>query len=141
MWYAVAGAFFSALSSIWDKYIFQVRALPVEATQLAFQIGLVVFYAVALAIGRFVRAEGPRFEWRWTIPFVGILLAAADWLYFKGLACPGAPVSAASLMRRFSIVITFVLGARFFHETNLVRKGIALAAIVAGVALICLGKG
>ena len=141
VWYAVAGAFFSALSSIWDKYIFQVRALPVEATQLAFQIGLVVFYAVALAIGRFVRAEGPRFEWRWTIPFVGILLAAADWLYFKGLACPGAPVSAASLMRRFSIVITFVLGARFFHETNLVRKGIALAAIVAGVALICLGKG
>ena len=71
---------------------------------------------------------------------VGILLAAADWLYFRGLAFPDAPVSAASLLRRFSVVITFVLGARFFHETNLVRKGIGLAAIVAGVVLICLGK-
>jgi drug/metabolite transporter (DMT)-like permease len=48
-------------------------------------------------------------------------------------------VSAASLLRRFSVVITFVLGARIFHETNLARKVVALAAIVAGVALICLG--
>ena len=139
VWCAVAGAFFSALSAIWDKYIFQVRGLPVDAVQLVFQAGLVVFYAVALAAGRAVSACGPHFEWRWSIPFVGILLAAADWLYFNGLACPGAPVSAASLMRRFSVVITFVLGARFFHETNLARKAVALAAIVAGVVLICLG--
>ena len=41
-------------------------------------------------------------------------------------------------MRRFSVVLTFLLGARFFHETNLVRKGFALAAIVVGVALLCL---
>ena len=139
VWCAVAGAVFSALSAIWDKYLFQVRGLPVEAVQLVFQAGLVAFYAAALAVGRLVRLPGASFEWRWTIPFVGILLAAADWLYFNGLALPDAPVSAASLMRRFSVVITFVLGARFFHETNLVRKGIGLAAIVAGVALIRLG--
>ena len=140
VWCAIAGAVFSALSSIWDKYLFQVRGLPVEAVQLVFQIGLVAFYAVALAAGRVVRIHGAAFEWRWSIPFVGILLAAADWLYFQGLARPDAPVSAASFMRRFSVVITFVLGARFFHETNLVRKGIGLAAIVTGVVLICLGR-
>ena len=141
VWYAFAGAAFSALSSIWDKYLFQVRALPVESVQLAFQVGLVVFYSVVLAVSRVFNAEKVAFEWRRTIPLVGILLAAADWLYFQGLACPDAPVSAASLLRRFSVVITFVLGARFFHETNLVRKGLALAAIVVGVVLICLGKG
>lgn len=139
VWCAIAGAFFSAISAIWDKYLFQVRSLPVETVQFAFQTGLVVFYAAALAVARAFKAEGPAFEWRRSIPFVGILLAAADWLYFQGLACPDAPVSAASLMRRFSVVITFVLGAKFFHETNLARKSIALAAIVAGVALICLG--
>ena len=139
MWCAVAGAFFAALSAIWDKYLFQVRGLPVDAVQLVFQIGLVVFYAAALAAEGFVAKGGSSFEWRWSIPFVGILLAAADWLYFNGLACPDAPVSAASLLRRFSVVITFVLGARIFHETNLARKVVALAAIVAGVALICLG--
>ena len=141
VWYAFAGAACSALSSIWDKYLFQVRALPVESVQLAFQVGLVAFYAVALAASRLFHAEKVAFEWRRTIPLVGMLLAVADWLYFQGLACPDAPVSAASLLRRFSVVITFVLGARFFHETNLVRKGLALAAIVVGVVLICLGKG
>ena len=43
-------------------------------------------------------------------------------------------------MRRFSVVLTFLLGAKFFHETNLVRKGLALAAILIGVVLLCLGK-
>ena len=137
VWCAIAGAVCSAGSSIWDKYVFQVRALPVEQVQLVFQAGLVAFYALALAASRALRLGRDAFEWRWTIPFVGILLAGADWLYFKGLAYPGVPISAASLMRRFSVVLTFLLGARFFLETNLVRKGLALAAIVAGVVLLC----
>ena len=140
VWCAVAGAVFSALSSLWDKYVFQVRALPVESVQLVFQVGLVAFYALAFAAARALRIGRDAFAWRWTIPLVGILLAGADWLYFRGLAHPGAPISAASLMRRFSVVLTFLLGARFFHEANLVRKGIALAAIVAGVALMCAGR-
>ncbi len=141
VWCAIAGAFCSALSALWDKYIFQVRALPVETVQFVFQIGLVVFYGVALAVVSAAPGQRERgaFEWRWSIPLVGILLAVADWMYFTGISFGGAPISAASLLRRFSVVITFFLGAKFFHETNLVRKAVALAAIVAGVALICLG--
>ena len=71
--------------------------------------------------------------------FVGILLAASDWLYFTGLSHADVPVSVASLLRRLSVVITFFAGAKFFHETNLARKSLALAAILAGVVLICLG--
>lgn len=141
VWCAIAGAFCSAISSLWDKYLFQVRGLPVESVQFVFQVGLVVFYGVALLVSGATASVGRsvRFEWRWTIPMVGILLAAADWLYFTGLAFPDAPISAGSLLRRFSVVITFVLGAKFFHETNLVRKAVALSVIVAGVVLICLG--
>ena len=138
VWCAIAGACFSALSSIWDKYVFQVAAAPVEAVQFFFQIGLVLVYALALAAQRLFGISHDRFEFRRTIPLVGILLAAADWLYFTGLAVPGAPISVGSLLRRFSVVITFVLGARFFHETNLKRKALALAAILAGVVLLCL---
>lgn len=140
VWCAIVGAVFSALSAIWDKYVFQVRALPVESVQFVFQAGLVAFYALALVGSRTMRVGREEFGWRWTIPLVGILLAGADWLYFKGLAHPGVPVSAASLMRRFSVVLTFLLGARFFNETNLVRKGLALVAIVSGVGLMCLAK-
>ncbi len=140
VWCAIAGACFSALSSMWDKYVFQVRAANVETVQLLFQCGLVVFYACAIAVQRAFGLRRDAFEWRWSIPFVGILLAAADWLYFRGLSVPGVPVSAASLIRRLSVVLTFLLGAKFFHETNLVRKGLALAAIVLGVILLCIGR-
>ncbi len=184
VWCAFAGALCSAVSALWDKYVFQVAAAPVEAMQFWFQIGLVAVYGGLLAAtwawrrasgeGREEgRADGfakgsrrsagatnstvsgicrtgdaggaasppggaaPRlFQWRWTIPFVGVFLVCADWLYFTGIAGEGVPISTASLLRRVSVVVTFVLGAKFFHETNLLRKGLALAAILVGVALI-----
>jgi len=136
VWCAIAGAVFSAVSSLFDKFVFQKQAVSTEGVQFFFQVGLVVVYALALATQRLAGLRHDRFEWRWTIPFVGILLATADWLYFHGLAIPDAPVSVVALLRRFSVAITFVLGALFFHETNLRRKGLALIAVLAGVALI-----
>ena len=138
MWCAVGGMCFSAASSLWDKYIFQLQGIPVEQMQFWFQIGLVAVYAALFAANRVARVDRTPFAWRWSIPAVGVLLAFADWLYFNGLAIPGVPISVGSLMRRFSVVITFLLGAKFFHETNLRRKGLALAAIVAGIALMAI---
>ena len=138
VWLAVGGMCMSALSSVWDKFILQRCAIPVETVQFWFQLGLVAVYAVLLAVQRFMRLERTRFQWRWTIPATGILLAAADWLYFHGLAIPDVQISVGSLMRRFSVVITFVLGAIVFRERNLKRKGAALAAILAGILLLCL---
>ena len=138
VWCAIAGACCSAVSSLWDKYCFQVRAASVEVVQFWFQIGLVAVYGMLLSGQRLLGMGRARFEWRWTIPFVGILLACADWLYFTGLAIPDVPISIASLMRRFSVALTFILGARFFHETNLCRKGIALALILLGITLLCI---
>ena len=138
---AVVGAVLSAVSSIWDKYVFQVAASPVEATQLVFQVGLVAVYGVSLIVRRcFLPSPSTgsfAFTWRWTIPFVGVLLCLSDWLLFTGLSLPGTPISVCSLMRRFSVAITFVLGALFFHETNLARKSVALALVLAGIALLC----
>jgi len=139
VWCAFAGMCCSACSSLWDKYLFQVRALPVEVVQFWFQVGLVAVYAT-LFLGRAVfRLQHDRFTWRVSMPLVGILLALADWLYFTGLAEPGVPISVASLLRRASVVITFALGARFFHETNLRRKALALVVILTGIVLLTLG--
>jgi transporter family protein len=126
------------VSSLWDKFILQHCAIPVEKMQFWFQTGLIAVYAALFAGQRILQLKRERFEWRWTIPATGILLAAADWLYFHGLAIPDVPISVGSLLRRFSVVITFALGAIFFRERNLKRKGLALAAILAGVVLLCL---
>lgn len=138
VWLAIGGMCMSAVSSVWDKFILQKCAIPVETVQFWFQIGLVSIYALLLAGQRILHIDHRRFEWRWTIPATGILLAAADWLYFHGLAIPDVPISVGSLLRRFSVVITFILGALFFKERNLKRKGMALAAILTGVILLCM---
>lgn len=138
IWFALGGMCMSAVSSLWDKFILQKCAIPVETMQFWFQLGLVAMYAVLFALRRFAPGERDAFEWRWSIPLTGVLLVAADWLYFHGLAIPDVSIAAGSLLRRFSVVITFVLGAAFFHERNLRRKAVALAAILAGVVLLCI---
>jgi transporter family protein len=141
VWCAIAGACLSAVSSLWDKYVFQKALQPVEETQFYFQAGLVGVYGLLVLFDKSFSAEKRgRFEWRWTIPFVGILLAVADWLYFNGLSVPNAPVSLAALVRRFSVVITFILGVMIFREKNVFRKSLALAAVTVGVVLLCIAK-
>ena len=149
VWCAVGGAVLSACSSLWDKYVFQLAASPIKSTQLVFQLGLIVVYGLGLLAVTAYRASLPpasrrprpptsfQFSWRWTIPAVGVLLAFSDWLMFNGLSLPDVPVSVASLLRRFSVAITFVLGAVFFRETNLRRKAFALTLVLAGIALLC----
>ena len=137
VWCAVGGMCLSAVSSLWDKFILQRCAIPVETVQLWFQLGLVTMYGALTAVRGLLGAGRDAFEWRWTIPATGVLLVAADWLYFHGLAIPDVSIAAGSLLRRFSVVITFVLGAALFGERNLRRKGVALAAILAGVAMLC----
>ena len=137
VWFAIGGMCMSAVSSLWDKFILQKCAIPVETMQFWFQLGLVAMYAILLVVRQLAPGGRDAFEWRWSIPLTGVLLVAADWLYFHGLAIPDVSIAAGSLLRRFSVVITFVLGAVFFHERNLRRKAIALAAIIAGVVLLC----
>jgi len=55
VWCAVVGACCSALSSVWDKYVFQLCGADVEAVQFFFQIGLVVVYAMILSAQRLLR--------------------------------------------------------------------------------------
>ena len=130
MWttWILTSAVFLALYDVAKKASVKGNAvLPVLLVSSA--CGLAAYLAGLAASGQMaetVLATTPR-----TVAF-------ADWLYFHGLAIPGVPISVGSLMRRFSVVITFLLGAKFFHETNLRRKGLALAAIVAGIALMAI---
>jgi len=138
VYFAVGGMILSAVSALFDKYVFQVAAAPKESVQLLFQLFNFAFYTLIWSVGRAVRSGGTPFEWRKTIPFVGITLALADWLYFKALADPEAMISVGSLLRRFSVVITFFLGAFIFRERNLKRKTLALALVLAGTLILCL---
>lgn len=144
---AFMGTFFGSCSALYDKCLLQQKGLSTGTVLWWFMGGMGVIYAVATMIGvlrgrKSVRRSdaGPRFEWRWTIPLVGILLAASDACYFNAISMPDAKISVLSLVRRSSVVLTFLVGGAVFRETNLLRKGMALATILAGVLLLCLKR-
>ena len=76
--------------------------------------------------------------WRGTIPATGILLIAADWLYFYTVSLPDMPISILSLVRRCSCIVTFAVGSWYFRDANLKRKAFALGMILLGVVLLAL---
>lgn len=84
------------------------------------------------------RAEFTPFRWRWSIPAIGLLLVVADIVYFHAVRQPEALILIVSLVRRCSVVVSFVAGAIIFGEVNRRRKAWALAGVLAGVALIML---
>jgi len=130
---AFAGTLFGSCSALYDKCLLQSMGMPPGTVLWWFMGGMCVIYAAITAV---VGRGG--FEWRITMPCVGVLLAISDACYFNAVAVPDAKISVLSLIRRSSVVLTFLLGGAMFHETDLRRRAIALAAIVAGVALLCL---
>jgi transporter family protein len=86
------------------------------------------------------KEKTPRFQWDWTLLVVAVLITAADMLYFFALKQPGALLSVISVVRRGSILVTFVCGAILFKEGNLKAKGLNMLVMVAGIVLLLLGS-
>lgn len=129
---AFAGTLLGSCSALYDKLLMQGMGIDPLVVLWWFLGGMMVMYAVPAVLGR----RG--FEWRWTMPVTGVLLAVTDACYFTAIAVPGAQISVLSLIRRSSIVLTFFIGGALFRERDIKRKALALAAILLGVLMLCL---
>jgi transporter family protein len=138
VFYAFAGTLLGAASALYDKYLLRTCGIERNTLQFWFAIDLVAVLGLCLLVQRMAGLQRTRFAWRWTIPVVGILLMAADWFYFGALSEEGVAISVLSLIRRSNVVVSFAVGAWLFRENNLRKKAVALAAILAGVAILCL---
>ena len=81
-----------------------------------------------------------RFKWDWMLVVIAVFITGADMLYFFALKQDGALLSVISLMRRCSVVVTFVVGAIVFKEKNLKAKSLDLAILLAGIFCLVLGS-
>lgn len=140
VWLMMLATFLGAASSLYDKYLLQTRAIPCNTVQFWFAADLVVCFLIALAISRaWPRRKPPHpFHWRWSIPLAGLALVVADQAYFQAVHTEGVLISVVSMLRRSSILVTFVMGALVFKDTNLRRKGWAVLVLLAGILLLCL---
>jgi len=134
------GTLLGSVSALYDKFLLGTVGMPRVLMQFHFSVDLVAILGIAWLIRACLRKSSRTFTWRWSIPLTGILLIAADWLYFYALSLPDTQISILSLLRRCSCVVTFALGSIYFRDKNVRVKAAALAAILLGVAMLAFFK-
>ena len=77
--------------------------------------------------------------WVFWVLLVSLFLSAADFAYFYALSLPGALVSVVSMVRRSSVLVSFLVGALVFREKNLSSKAIDLLLVLLGMLFLYLG--
>jgi drug/metabolite transporter (DMT)-like permease len=86
------------------------------------------------------RSHTTPFHWDWAIIGVSLFLSTADFMYFYSLSLPSAMISIVSMIRRGSVVVSFLFGALFFHEKNLRAKAFDLALVLLGMVFLYIGS-
>ena len=80
------------------------------------------------------------FHWDWCIILISLFLSAADFAYFYALGLDGAMISIVSMIRRGSVLVSFLFGAMVFHEKNLKAKVIDLALVLLSMLFLFIGS-
>ncbi|WP_320112928.1 DMT family transporter [Draconibacterium orientale] len=138
IYFIVAGTLLGACSGLYDKFILQrIDRVAVQAWFSVYQV--VILLPFVLLNEKVRKRKNIRFEWRWTIPLIGLFLIIADYLYFYALSNEDALISVISALRRGSVLVAFVVGGVLFKEQNLKKKGAYLVGILTGILLITLG--
>ena len=106
---AVAGA----VSGLYDKYL--MKQLPPMVVQSWYNV------------------------YQMFIIFISIFLCAADFVYFYALSYEDSMISIVSMVRRGSVIVSFLFGAMVFREKNLKSKAIDLILVLIGMIFLYLG--
>ena len=61
-------------------------------------------------------------------------------MYFYSLSLPDAMISIVSMVRRGSVVVSFLFGAWLFRERNLKAKAFDLALVLLGMLFLYIGS-
>lgn len=128
-----------AISGLYDKYLMQIIApSSVQFWFNTYQWFMMLLVLLLIWYPR--RDKTTKFEWRWSILIFSLLLTAADFVYFYALTLPGAMISIISMVRRSSVLVSFLGGVVLFKEKNLKGKAIDLVLILIAMFFLYLGS-
>ena len=125
----VGAAALGAISGLYDKYLMASASdggvgLDRMMVQSWYNIYQCVLMGIMLLLLWWPKHnQTTPFHWDWAIIGVSLFLSTADFMYFYSLSLPSAMISIVSMIRRGSVVVSFLFGALFFHEKNLRAKG------------------
>ena len=142
----VGAAALGAVSGLYDKYLMApvseggvgLDRMLVQSWYNIYQCAMMLVMLVVLWWPK--HKETTPFHWSWSILGVSLFLSTADFMYFYSLSLPDAMISIVSMVRRGSVVVSFLFGAWFFHEKNLKAKAFDLALVLLGMLFLYIGS-
>ena len=142
----VLAALLGTCSGLYDKYLMApVEAGGVGLDRMAVQSWYNLYQCVMMGVVLLLvwfpsRRHTTPFRPHWAILCISVFLSAADFVYFYALSQPGAMVSVVSMVRRGSVIVSFMFGALLFREKNLKNKAIDLLLVLLGMLFLYLGS-
>ena len=142
----VGAAVLGAVSGLYDKYLMAsvsdggigLDRMVVQSWYNIYQC--LMMGAMLLLLWVPNRKSTTPFHWHWAIIFISLFLSAADFVYFYALSLDDAMISIVSMVRRGSVIVSFLFGAMVFREKNLKSKAIDLLLILIGMVFLYLGS-
>ena len=135
-----------AVSGLYDKYLMAspenhgvgLDKMAVQSWYNIYQFFLMLLMLLLLWLPTHKRTTP--FHWDWCIILISLFLSAADFAYFYALGLDGAMISIVSMVRRGSVLVSFLFGALIFHEKNLRSKLIDLLLVLLSMLFLFLGS-
>lgn len=146
VWMIVGAAMLGAVSGLYDKYLMApvshggvgLDRMMVQSWYNIYQCGMMLVMLAVLWWPH--RRQTTPFHWHWSIIGVSLFLSTADFVYFYALSLPDAMISIVSMVRRGSVIVSFLFGAAFFHEKNLRAKAVDLFLVLLGMVFLYIGS-
>lgn len=138
IFFIVLAAVTGAVSGLYDKYL--MKQLPPMVVQAWYNVYQVFIMCPILALLWWPkRKTSTPFRWDWAIPLISIFLSAADFAYFYALSYDDSMISIVSMVRRGSVIVSFLFGALLFREKNLKSKAVDLILVLIGMLFLYWG--
>jgi len=135
----LTGTIIGASSALYDRYLLRfMDSVFVQGWSCIYEFPMMCLAAMVIWFPH--RHRGEKFRWSWSIPLISVALTTADFAYFHSLSYPDAMVSMVSMIRRGSVIISFLCAALIFREKNLRSKAVDLGMIFIGMALLYIGS-
>ena len=130
-----------AASALYDKHILQHLHLEPMFVQSWTNLYVTILLAILLLVQYLTDKEHFQpFAWDWRILLISVFITVADALYFFAVNEPDAMLSIISMIRRCSVLITFLGGVLILKEGHVRDKALDMVLMMAGVALLLWGS-
>lgn len=138
IYFVVLASLLGAVSALYDKFLMQrFDSMLVQSWFTVYQFFIMGVVLMVLWYPK--HAQSTPFHWSWAIPLISVFLSVADFAYFTSLAQEGSLISVVSMVRRGSVVVSFLCGALLFREKNLRSKAVDLFLVLLGMLFLYLG--